>query len=229
MQLLTSFLQLFFPHVCNGCGSDQLQAKDVVCAKCMASLPYTGFLAHEGNPVEKAFYGRLSVQAAGSLLYYTRPSIVQNLVQAVKYRKNQETGLWLGTLLGKAIQQSGRFHHIDILIPVPLHKQKERQRGYNQAGLIASGIGDVCQLPVVSGVLVKQTVTATQTHKGRSERMDILKTSFALTRPEQLYQKHILLIDDIMTTGATFEACGQILQQAQPASINIVSVAYTLL
>lgn len=227
--MLTSFLQLFFPHVCNGCGSDQLQAKDLVCARCMASLPYTGFIEHEGNPVEKAFYGRLAVQAAGSLLYYTRPSVVQNLVQAVKYRRSQETGIWLGSLLGNAIRQSERFSHINMVIPVPLHKRKERQRGYNQAGLIASGISGICHLPVINGVLVKQTPTATQTHKGRSERMDILKTTFTLTNPQQLYGKHILLVDDIMTTGATFEACGQILLRAQPASINIASIAYTLL
>ena len=226
---LSSFLNLFFPHVCVGCGSDQLQQQDIVCAECMAMLPYTGFLEHEENPVEKVFYGRIPVKVAGSLLYFTRPSIVQNLMQAVKYQGNQEAGLWMGELLGNAMLQSKRFNHINAIIPVPLHRQKEQQRGYNQAYLLAKGLSNILHAPVVDGVLIRQTFTATQTHKGRTDRMNILQNAFALTTPESLYQKHLLLVDDIITTGATLEACGQTLLSAAPASLNITSVAYTRL
>ncbi|RXK81906.1 ComF family protein [Filimonas effusa] len=226
---LSAFLHLFFPHVCAGCGNDQLQQHDVICAECMAMLPYTGFLQHEGNPVEKVFYGRIPVKAAGSLLYFTRPSIVQHLMQAVKYQGNQEAGRWMGQILGSAMLQSERFNHINAIIPVPLHKRKQQQRGYNQAFLLAKGISNVLQVPVVDGVLVKQASTATQTHKGRTERMNILQNTFSLTTPEVLHQKHLLLVDDIITTGATLEACGQALLNAKPASLNITSVAYTLL
>jgi ComF family protein len=195
----------------------------------MAHLPYTGFIDHAGNPVEKLFYGRLPVEAAGSAFYFTQPSLLQNILIELKYHQHQQAGLWLGHLLGYQLLASERFTHIDMVVPVPLHRKKERQRGYNQAGLLATGIAAICQLPVATTAIARQAYTGTQTHKGRTARMENLENAFTLEQPDALQQRHVLLVDDVLTTGATLESCGRAILQAAPATLNIVTGAYTLL
>ena len=226
---LSSFLDLFFPHSCAGCGSDIVQPDEVLCANCMAHLPFTGFIERADNPVEKIFYGRLPLAAAGSAFYFTRPSLLQQLLLALKYRQHQQAGIWLGRLLGRLLKASGRFSAIDAIVPVPLHRARARKRGYNQAELLAQGISAILQQPVITDVLVRQALTATQTHKGRTERLENLHNAFVLRDAIPLAGKHVLLIDDVITTGATLEACGQTLLRASPASLSVGTVAYTLL
>lgn len=229
MKWLSSLLHLFYPHLCAGCGSDSLQAADVICAQCMGKLPYTGFPAQEGNPVEKLFYGRLRIHAAASALYFTRDSIVQHIMVELKYRKHREAGLWLGRMLGEQLQASGRFTAINAIIPVPLHPRRLRERGYNQASLLAQGISEVYNIPVLEQAIGRQLYTTTQTQQGRAGRITNLKNAFILNEPEAVRDKHILLTDDVLTTGSTLELCGQVLLPARPASINIATAAYTLL
>jgi ComF family protein len=227
--MLTSLLHLFYPHTCAGCGNNRLQPQQVICAGCMARLPHTGFINHAGNPVEKLFYGRLPLQAAGSAFYFTRPSLLQNVLIELKYHQHQQAGIWLGRLLGHQLLASERFSHIDTVVPVPLHRKKERQRGYNQAGLLAAGIAAVCQLQVVTTAVARQAFTGTQTHKGRADRLENLENAFTLVQPTALQHRHVLLVDDVLTTGATLESCGRAILQASPATLSIATVAYTLL
>jgi ComF family protein len=226
---LTSFTHLFFPHNCIGCGSDALQHDAVICPKCHHSLPLTGFMPQPGNPVEKIFYGRVTIQQAGSLLYFTKNSIVQHLVFALKYRGNKEAGYYLGRLLGMEIQASARFNEVDAIIPLPLNKKKEKKRGYNQAALIAEGIQQVWNRPVINNAALRKYFTETQTHKGRTARWQNMQHVFAPGDIEGLQNKHLLLVDDVVTTGASLEACANALQVIAGVKISIATVAYTIL
>ncbi len=226
---LTSFTHLFFPHNCVGCGSDVLQPNAVICPKCHHSLPLTGFMPQPGNPVEKIFYGRVTVQQAGSLLYFTKNSVVQQLVFALKYKGNKEAGYYLGRLLGIEIEECKRFDEVDAIIPLPLNSKKEKKHGYNQAALIAEGIQQVWNRPVINNAALRKHFTETQTHKGRTARWQNMQGVFAAGDVAALQNKHLLLVDDVVTTGASLEACTNALAAIPGVRISIATVAYTIL
>jgi ComF family protein len=219
-------IQLFFPHTCYGCGSDLLPEKNILCLPCLHDLPETNFAVHAGNPVEKIFWGRLPVQAAMTGFYFSKKAIIQTLIHLLKYKGKKEVGLFLGNRLGLQLQNNNRFQQIDALIPLPLFANKQKKRGYNQASIIANGISEVLQLPVWDDVIIRKIYTDTQTHKGRADRWHNVKESFALTNPDKLANKHVLLIDDVITTGATTEACGSVLLSASNVQLSIAAVAY---
>ncbi|BAV10105.1 comF family protein [Filimonas lacunae] len=225
---ITSLLHLFYPHNCAGCGSDVLAPDIPVCASCHSQLPATSFMGIEGNPVEKLFYGRVRIAAAGSLFYFTRQSAVQRILFQLKYERNQQTGLWLGKQLGQQLKSSGRFAHVTAIIPVPLHHRKQKQRGYNQSQLIAEGISSVCKWPVITKALQRSVFTSTQTHQNRENRLLNLQNAFSVHPQHLLSHTHVLLVDDVITTGATLEACALALQQ-QKITVSIATIASTLL
>ena len=145
----SDFTHLFFPHNCEGCGTDVLEKDTMLCAACLLKLPETGFVNVADNPVEKIFYGRIKVEAAGSAFYFTKDSLLQHLIVELKYHGNKNLGFYLGKLLGYQLVQSERFNDIDAIIPLPLNVRKEKKRGYNQAAAIADGIAEVWQKPVL--------------------------------------------------------------------------------
>lgn len=218
---------LFYPHLCAGCGTD-LSGKEVVCAACCASLPVTNFHLHANNPIEKIFWGRVPLLTAFSYLYFNKHSIVRQLLHELKYQSNTEVGYFFGRRMGQAMLQSNRYLDLDALIPLPLHERKKRTRGYNQAELIASGISEILNIPVLNSVISRPSQNETQTHKNRSERWQNTSGKFKVTKGINLERKHILLIDDVVTTGATIESCATELLQLN-ASISIATVAYTSL
>lgn len=222
--MLADLANLFFPHVCVGCSTDALPRSSLLCPLCLGALPATGFLPLEDNPVEKIFYGRVRIAAAGSLFYFSRPSVMQEILFALKYHRQQETGMWLGRLLGQQLQASGRFTTLTAIVPVPLHSKKQRKRGYNQSQLIAEGVAAVCQLPVWSDVVHRTRFTDTQTQLTREERLLNLQNAFMVAPVASLEGSHLLLVDDVITTGATLEACAIALRQAG-ATISIATVA----
>lgn len=185
-------------------------------------------MALEGNPVEKLFYGRVRVVAAGSLFYFTRSSAMQRILFQLKYHNHPQTGLWLGRLLGQAMLNSERFTDITAVVPVPLHPRRQKQRGYNQSQLIAQGIGEVCGWPVLHQTIYRPVFTTTQTHHNRETRLLNLQQAFAAHKATPGITAHLLLVDDVITTGATLEACALALKQAGYTRISIVSAAYTL-
>lgn len=221
-------LHLFFPHVCPGCDTDIPDTRNLLCAECMAQLPVTGFLGAAGNPVEKIFYGRLPVEHAGSAFYFTKKSVVQRIIVQLKYKDNQRAGSFLGKLLGRQLAQANRFDAVDVIIPMPLNDKKLFRRGYNQAKLIAEGITTEFKRPVVENAVERSLFTETQTHKNRVARWQTMEGVFAVTQPRLLEGKHILLVDDIVTTGATLEACGQALLQVPGVKLSIATLAYTI-
>lgn len=225
---LSSFLHLFYPHNCEGCGSDVLPGSQFLCARCMHRLPETGFFSKPDNPVEKLFYGRSSVRHAGAAYYFTKNSLLQHILVQLKYRNNKEAGYFLGRMMGHAFTRSERFSGVDLLIPLPLNHKKEQMRGYNQAELICTGVSEVWRKPVCNNAVMRTRFTETQTKQNRISRWQNMDGVFEITNPAIIAGKHILLIDDVITTGATLEACGSVIQKVQGAELSIAAAAYTV-
>lgn len=226
-ELLSPLVNLFFPKLCTGCGNDLYGTQAELCLSCMDKLPVTNFHLHGNNPVEKIFWGRLPLAVASSYLYFTKDSLIQHLLHEFKYRGNKEIGHFLGRCMGQSFVESNRFHPIQALIPLPLHPRKEKKRGYNQAAVLCDGIAEVFNIPVLKNVIARPTVTETQTHKNRIRRWQNIEGKFLLKEPSAIENRHILLIDDVVTTGATLEACGQELIQAESVTLSIATLAYT--
>jgi len=224
--IFSSAVHLFYPHVCTGCGSDIVEENNLLCLRCIKELPRTGFAPFANNPVEKYFWGRLPLAAAHSEFYFSKEFLIQHLIHELKYKGNTEIGSYLGELMGRSLLTSSRFNSIDALIPLPLYADKERKRGYNQATVICNGMSSVMNVPVLNNHVIRRHATETQTRKHRTERWENVKESFMITNNDALRNKHLLLVDDVVTTGATLEACGHVLLQAQPLKLSIATLAY---
>ncbi len=229
MQFLKNILadtaHLFYPHICNGCGSDVLADESLLCAKCFINLPVTNFAAHPNNPIEKIFWGRIPLVAAHSEYYFAKSSLTQHLIHQLKYKGNTDIGHYLGELMGKSLLESNRFN-IDGLIPLPLYPDKERKRGYNQAAIICNGIAQSMKVPVLNNYLIRQHFTETQTKKHRTERWENVAESFALKNAPFLKGKHLLLVDDVVTTGATLEASAHTLLNIEGVKLSIATLTF---
>lgn len=221
----TPVFHLFFPHNCIGCGSDILSEESFLCLTCINDLPHTHFALHANNPVEKIFWGRIPVVHAMSELYFTKASIVQNIIHEFKYKGNKKVGLYLGKLMGRTLLNCDRFKDIDYLIPLPLFEKKEKSRGYNQAEILCSGISEVMNIPLLSKIVIRKKSTETQTKKARSERWLNVNTSFSILDRNILLDKHILLVDDVVTTGATLEACASEILTISNTRVSIATLA----
>jgi len=222
-EIKESLLHLLFPHVCAGCGSDVLSEQNILCMRCMNAMPETNFELHAGNPVEKIFWGRLPIISATAQFYFTKESLMQHLMHQFKYKGNKELGLQLGRIVGSQLLLSNRFL-VDALIPLPLFPAKEKRRGYNQATLICQGIAEYMNVPVLQNVIIRPQHTDTQTKKGRIERWKNIEGKFVLAKPEAITNKHVLLVDDVVTTGATLEACGNELLKAPNSQLSIATL-----
>lgn len=226
-EIKDSLLHLAFPHVCEGCGTDNLQADHILCLRCLSSLPQTNFHLHPNNPIEKIFWGRIPVVHATAQFYFTKESMMQHLMHQFKYKNNKEIGLYLGKLMGFALAASNRFSFVDALIPLPLHKSKEHKRGYNQAAILCEGIAGVLGKPVLKNIVVRPEQTETQTKKGRVQRWQNMEGKFALNNNTAIEGKHVLLIDDVITTGATLEACGREILKAGNVQLSIATLCFS--
>lgn len=219
-----SLLHFLFPHVCESCGTDVLEPDHFLCLKCLSDLPKTEFQFYPNNPVEKIFWGRLPVASAAALCYFTKGSAMQHLMHQLKYKGNKDIGLYLGRLMGQALAASNRFRYVDALIPLPLFPAKEKTRGYNQAALLCEGASEAMNKPVWKDVVARTTHTESQTKKNRTERWLNMEGRFELVQPQKLAGKHVLLIDDVVTTGATLESCGTALLQAENAQLSLATL-----
>jgi len=224
-ELKNSLLHILFPHVCDGCGSDIVDEESSLCMKCIAEMPETNFHLHANNPVEKIFWGRLPIISATAQYYFVKESLMQRLMHQLKYKGNKELGKQLGRLMGYELQKTNRFNKPDYLIPLPLFASKEKRRGYNQATVLCEGIAEVMNIEIARDVIVRTQHTETQTKKGRIERWQNMEGKFEMTKPGKIQNKNILLVDDVITTGATLEACGHELLKASP-KLSIVSLCY---
>jgi ComF family protein len=223
-----SFLHLFFPHVCCGCGTDLISRKKLFCIYCLAEMPVTDFEHFPDNPIEKIFWGRTKIQAASAHLYFTNGSAVQQIMHQFKYKGRKDIGIYFGYMMGKAIKKSNRFDQCEILIPLPLYAAREKKRGYNQAAIIAIGISAALNIPVIDDAVIRVKATATQTHKNRIQRWMNMEEKFRIRHKEKILGKHILLVDDVITTGATLEACAMALNALPDVLVSIACLAQSV-
>lgn len=224
-KIIYEILSLFYPNVCPGCGNILLRSEDTVCLGCQALLPRTGYESDANNPLARMFYGRIPFKAVASIFFFAKQGKVQHIIHSLKYHHNAEAGIFLGREMGKVLKDAPLFHDADYLIPIPLHPKRQRSRGYNQSEMIARGIAEVTGIEVSTRHLLRSVNTATQTKKTRQERWDNVKDIFTLSHDEELTDKYVIIIDDVLTTGATLESCGKILETVPGISISALTAA----
>lgn len=219
------FFDLFFPQSCTACQAPLLGGEKLVCTPCRGTLPRTNFHLLKQSPLEKIFWGRIPVEGIWAYLRYTKGGKVQSMLHALKYRGNQSLGILLGQWFGHELKRAQCLPHFDCIIPVPLHPERLSTRGYNQSERIAEGLSKTLNIPYRTDLLIRVRSTSTQTKKSRYHRWENVSTVFQTPKPELLQSLRILLVDDVITTGATLEAASQPILQAN-ASVGIACIAY---
>ncbi len=219
------FVSLFFPNVCLVCQSSLPLRDEPLCLSCQLKLPKTEFHQSPENDFTDRFYGRIPLRFGAAYYYFYQGSRTQELMFQFKYKDKKELGNIIGKEYGKKLIQSPHFPNINLIVPVPLHPKKQYQRGYNQSEYFAKGLSESLGVPVATNILSRKEFTRSQTRKNRLERIENVNTAFQVHRPEQLKGQHILLVDDVLTTGATLEACALNLLEAEGVNISMVTIA----
>jgi ComF family protein len=227
--MVQGFSHLLFPSICVGCGGDLNHANQLVCLRCFHQLPETHFYDFPNNPIEKIFWGRVPILAASCHYYFSKQSILQNIVHQFKYEGKKQVGEQFGKLMAEALMQSPRFSEMDVLLPLPLFANRQKKRGYNQAQVLCESIAKRMKIPVLSNAMQRISATETQTHKSRIDRWRNMEGKFQLVNRASLRNKHVLLVDDIITTGATIDACASELLLVEGIRISIAALAYTVI
>jgi len=224
-EIVKDFTSLFFPEFCLGCSENLLSGEDIICTKCLLHLPRTDYLTYQENPIYERFIGRLPIKFASAFLRFRKAGIVQHLLHQLKYNNHPEVGLKLGMLFGEELNKYFTEMPFDLIIPVPLFSSRQRNRGYNQSSKFAEGISNATNVPFDESCCMRTYNTTTQTRKTKSERWQNVNQAFLVTNENKIINKHVLLVDDVMTTGATLEACGTELIKRGCASLSIACIA----
>lgn len=224
--IIEDLLSLLFPNLCCGCGTYLYRGEELLCTGCIYHLPYTDHHLHSENIAARQFWGRLPCNAVMSLLYFKKGGRTQNIMHRLKYKGRKDLGVRLGNMIASKLLLNPRYTGIDQIIPVPLHRSREIKRGYNQSMCIAEGISAILKVPVNSKCLLRTKRTATQTKKGRFSRFENMQTVFSVMNSGEIEGKHVLLVDDVLTTGATLEACGIALFDVKISKLSIATVAF---
>jgi ComF family protein len=224
-RLLREAAQMVYPQPCTCCGKPLLQPEPPVCWHCLQQLPITGFEQMEHHPLKDVFAGRLFFERADALLFFHKEGLTRHLVHAFKYKNRQDVGRYMGRWMGERLQAIPNFVPPDALVPLPLNRRKLAKRGYNQAMLLCEGLAQVWQVPIAEVAVLRTRYTETQTRKSRIDRWYNVAEVFDLHAPESLQHKRVTLVDDVVTTGATMEACGQQLLKIPGLRLSLLSLA----
>lgn len=223
---LKDFANLIFPDLCFACGESLLSYEKFICLHCEYALPKTHFEVLKDNPIEQIFWGRANINAATAFLRFEKGGRVQRLLHALKYHGQQELGVLMGEQMAESIADIRRFSAIDAIIPVPLHPKKFKKRLFNQSECLANGISKVLDVPVLNNTLIRKIFNPTQTRKSRYQRWENVDGIFELQMPKAVSGKHVLLVDDVVTTGSTLEACALPLLKDSTLRLSIITFAY---
>ncbi|CAG0967027.1 MAG: ComF family protein [Bacteroidetes bacterium] len=223
--MIQYLIDLIYPNICIACNKNLSTNEKRICSRCYLKLPYTRFAEEKDNAIEKIFWGRVPIEAAMALFYFNKGNRVQSILHQLKYKGNFEIGIDMGILAGNELKTSTRFANLNLITAVPLHSQKKKQRGYNQSEMFAKGIAKATCVSTDFSVIERTIYTQTQTQKSRVERLNNVEKAFFIPNPEKIKNKHILLVDDVITTGATLEACAACLQKVNGVKISIAAIA----
>ncbi|MDP3353093.1 MAG: phosphoribosyltransferase family protein [Flavobacteriaceae bacterium] len=227
MRLLKEVFNILFPDLCVICENPLTINEDLVCTYCRVDLPFTNFSSEANNIAEKTFYGRIKLEAVTSLLFYRKKGKAQRLIHQLKYKNQQKIGALTALILAEEMKNSPRFDNLDGVIIVPMHPKKERIRGYNQVTVFGKTLAKELCIPYIENVLIKSSTSTSQTIKSRFQRFQDFEGKFHLENLTTLENKHILLVDDVITTGATLESCAIELLKTKNLKISIATIAYT--
>jgi len=222
--MIIDFFNLIFPKLCNACSEPLLKGEKVVCTKCLTTLPKTNFHLDNQNSVFKVFWGRTDIKMAASFYYFSKKGKVQQLLHGLKYKGAKEIGQFIGKIYGFELKQSPYFKKIDFIIPVPLHPKKFKKRGYNQSEYFAQGLSNTMNISVNTNCLIRNMNSETQTKKSRYNRWENVGEIFEIKDEQTIKNKSVLLVDDVITTGATIEACAKVLSE-KGCKVYIASIA----
>ncbi|HVW12927.1 MAG TPA: phosphoribosyltransferase family protein [Mucilaginibacter sp.] len=225
---LADFVALLFPELCQACNESLVAGEELICTNCRYNLPYTDFHLKQDNIVAQQFWGKIPVESAYALCYFNKGGKMQHLMHQFKYKGMKKIGNVLGNLAGERLVKNPLYQEIDYVIPVPLHKSRLRKRGYNQAASFAEGIAPKLAAEVMEDNLVRVRATETQTHRSRFSRFENMQQVFKINYPAALENKHVLLVDDVITTGSTLEACGAELLKVDGLKLSIATIAYAV-
>ncbi len=222
--MLKSLVQLFYPRLCIACNGNLAVNETFLCTHCLLHLPQTYFHTLPEHHLSKVFWGRIPLEQALAFLYFKKGNAVQHILHEIKYKDNKELAVFIGQYYGSILQQAGL--NVDGIAAIPLHKSKQRIRGYNQSELIVQGLSASLDAENMSHYIMRHKATETQTKKQRFERWENVEDVFEVTATSAFAHKHILLVDDVITTGATIEACGKKILAIEGCKLSVASIAF---
>jgi len=226
IRTLSDISELFYPSLCVTCGNRLISQEKYVCTECWQDLPVTNFHLNVENKVAQLFWGRIKIEQATSFFAYKKGSKYQQLIHYIKYKGMQELGIETGKRFAFSLMDSEFMNGIDIIVPIPLHPKKQKKRGFNQSEIIGLGMAEVSKKPLSGDNLYREVFTSTQTRKNRYDRWQNVEGIFSIKHPEKFTGKHILLVDDVVTTGSTLEAAAHQLLKSEDTRVSIATLAF---
>ena len=226
MTLINDFLSLIYPRYCEACGSNLYKHEDLICNQCIITLPHSNYHLLSVNEINLLFAGRVPLVHALCIFNFEKSGRVQKLIHALKYQNQMGLGIWLGNYYANLLKVNSILEDVDLLIPIPLHKKKLKQRGYNQSECYAKGLSEVFERPMLNNCILRLSETSTQTKKKKFERWQNVEGVFKINNPSILENKHVLLVDDVITTGATIDAAWQTIKDIEGIKISVISIAF---
>jgi ComF family protein len=226
IDLWDDFISLLFPRLCYGCGNHLLRNEELICTECYVVIPRTNYHEESDNPVEQLFWGRCMIVRGAAFSFYNKGSRIRSLIHNLKYKGIKEIGYELGRIYGLTLKSSAFLKDIDLIVPVPLHHSKMKSRGFNQSEIICMGIEAATGIIANSGIVRRIVISATQTKRSRYDRWTNVEGIFDIPDPEKVKNKHILLVDDVITTGSTIESCANELLRIEGVRVTVLALAF---
>lgn len=226
MTLINAFMSLIYPRFCEACGRHLFQHEKYICRFCYLNLPKSSFHLNKINSVSLALAGRVPLEQVLCLYLFEKKGRVQQLIHAIKYQNQKELAVYLGEVLGREFTLSGNTHLFDLIIPIPLHKNKLKKRGYNQSEFFSKGLSKGLKCQLLNDTLIRISDSATQTRKKKFERWENVEGIFKINAPEKLKNKHVLIVDDVITTGATIDSAWQSIKEIEGVKVSVACIAF---